>query len=195
MTSVDRPPTTSATWARPTPGDVVTLARGVPVLLAAGLVVAYLVAGADPRGWWVAGLGTLAWVTDALDGYVARRTSTVTDRGAALDSAVDGVLVLVLSLAVAPVAPWALAGGLLFPAFALVQVRRPAWRRPLPHSLRRRWLGGLLTGTLVVACAPGWPDGAVRVAVGIAVLLVAVSFVVDVRWLERAAGEAGSGLH
>lgn len=195
VTTVDPTPTTSPRTRRPTPGDVVTLARGVPVLAAAGLVVAALVAGEDPRGWWVAGLGALAWVSDALDGYVARRTSSVTDRGAVLDSAVDGALVLVLSLAVAPVAPWALVGGLLFPVFVLVQVRRPAWRRTLPPSPRRRLVGGVLTGTLVVGCAPVWPDAAVQVAGGVAVALVTWSFAVDVRWLERAAGGTARDLH
>ncbi|WP_162803023.1 CDP-alcohol phosphatidyltransferase family protein [Ornithinimicrobium avium] len=192
---MDPTPTTSARSRPATPGDVVTLARVVPVLAAAGLVVGALATGGEPRTWWVAGLGGLAWAGDALDGYVARRTSSVTDRGAALDSAVDGALVLVLSLAVAPVAPWALVGGLLFPAFALVQVRRPAWRRPLPPSPRRRLLGGVMAGTLVLACAPVWPAAVVQVAVGAAVVLVTWSFVVDVRWLERAAPGRVRNLH
>lgn len=127
----------------------------------------------------------LAWVLDGVDGYVARRTSTVSERGALLDSGVDGTLVLVMSLAVAGVAPWSLVGGLLWPVFVLVQVWRPAWRRTLPHRRWRKVAGGTLTGTLVIGAAPFWPEVAVQVAVGLAVALVVWSFAQDVAWLER----------
>lgn len=195
MTRVERTTTEAPRRLPPTPADLVTLARGAVVLLAGGLVLAALAAGGGPRTWWVAGLGALAWVGDALDGHVARRTGTASARGAVLDSSVDGALVLVLALAVAPVAPWALLGGLLLPAFVLVQLRRPGWRRPLPPSRRRRLLGGLLTGTLVAACVPLWPPAVVQLALALPVALVAWSFAVDVRWLERAAAGVGSGLH
>ncbi len=191
VTTVDPAPTTPVRGpVRPTPADVVTLGRGVVVLVAAVLVVAALLTGAGTRTWWVVGLGVLGWASDALDGYVARRTGTVTARGALLDSGVDGALVLVMALAVAPVAPWALVGGLLYPLFLLVQAGRPAWRRTLPPRPWRRVAGGATTGTLVVGAAPFWPDAAVQVAVAVAVVLVTWSFVVDVRWLE---GEARAG--
>lgn len=174
----------------PTPADLVTGFRGVLVLVVLAAVVPALAAGGDSRTWWVAWLGVAAWALDSLDGYVARRTGTASDRGALLDSGVDGTLVLVLSLAHLGVAPWALAGGLLWPAFLLVQVWRPGWRRTLPHSVRRKLAGGTLTGTLAIAAAPFWPAGAVQVAVALATLVVAWSFAVDVRWLERAAAVA-----
>lgn len=159
------------------------------VLVALVLVVLALVTGGQTRTWWVVWLGVVGWSSDALDGYVARRTGTVTTRGALLDSGVDGALVLVMALAVAPVAPWALVGGLLYPIFLLVQVWRPVWRRTLPHSTRRKIAGGTMTGTLVIGAAPFWPDVAVQVAVALAVALVTWSFLVDVRWLERGAPE------
>lgn len=169
------------------PGDRVTLGRGVLVVLLALLVGRALLDGDPTRTWVVAVLGVVAWALDRVDGYVARRTGTASDRGAALDSGVDGALVLVAAVAVAGVAPWALVGGLLYPVFLLVQGVRPAWRRTLPRRAWRRIAGGALTGTLTIGAAPVWPDGAVQLTVAVAVAWVAWSFVVDVLWLERAA--------
>jgi phosphatidylglycerophosphate synthase len=169
----------------PSPADLVTAFRGVLVLALAIIIVTALATGDVTRSWWVAWLGIAAWALDSLDGYVARRTGTVSDRGALLDTGVDGTLVLVLSLVHVGPAPWALAGGLLWPLFLVVQVWRPAWRRTLPHSIRRKVAGGTLTGTLAIAAAPFWPVVAVQVAVAVAVAVVTWSFVVDIRWLER----------
>lgn len=186
VTRMDPAPPVPARVARPTPADIVTAFRGLLVVAVTALVTASLVTGEPARSWPVLWVAVAAWSLDGIDGYVARRTGTVTDHGALLDSGVDGTLVLVLSVALVGTAPWALLGGLLWPVFALVQLGRPAWRRTLPHSVRGKVAGGTLTGTLVIAMAPFWPDVAVRVAVTLAVLLVAWSFVVDVRWLERA---------
>lgn len=171
--------------SRLTPADRITLGRGGIVILIAALALTSAAGGGSPRTWWVAGLAALVWALDGLDGYVARRTGTVSDRGALLDSGVDGSLVLVMTCVLAPVAPWALVGGLLYPAFLLGQLWRPAWRRTLPHSARGRLAGGTFTGTVVIASAPLWPDWAVHLAVGLAVAVVAWSFSVDIRWLER----------
>lgn len=170
----------------PTPADLITVGRGGLVLGCAALVLRGLVEEGSARSWWVLGLAAVAYVLDGVDGYVARRTGTVTERGAVLDSAVDGALVLVLSVALAPLAPWALLGGLLYPVFLLVQVWRPRWRRSLPHSRRRKLAGGALTVVLLLGAAPPWPSLVVQVALALTVALVAWSFLVDVRWLERA---------
>ena len=183
------------------PADLITAGRGVLVLVLAVVVLRGFVDGdawdvGDGRGawaWTVVALAVPAWALDALDGYVARRTGSVTDRGARLDSGVDGLLVLVLSVAVVPVAPWALVGGLLLPVFLAVQVVRPAWRRPLPPRPWRRIAGGTTTGTLVIGMAPVWPEVLVQVAVALAVVLVTWSFAVDVRWLEQQAARVPAG--
>lgn len=169
----------------PTPADLVTLGRAVLVVGLAALVLRALSLEVQAQTWTVVWVGALAWALDGVDGYVARRTGTVTDHGAVLDSGVDGALVLVLAVALAPVAPWALIGGLLYPAFLLGQVWRPAWRRMLPHRTARRLAGGTLTGTLVVGAAPFWSAGTVRACVALAITWVVWSFAVDVRWLER----------
>jgi phosphatidylglycerophosphate synthase len=187
VTCVDPSTTSGAGLAGRRPADLVTTFRGVLVAVLGVLVGTALLSGEPTRSWEVVWVAVPAWALDALDGYVARRTGTASDRGALLDSAVDGTLVLVLSVALAGTAPWALVGGLLWPAFLAVQVWRPAWRRTLPHSIARKVAGGTLTGTLAIGAAPFWPGSAVQAAVALAVLGVTWSFAVDVRWLERAA--------
>lgn len=176
-------------WA----ADLITVGRGVLVVVLAVIVVGAPVAGEPMRAWWVVALAVPAWALDSLDGYVARRTGSASDRGARLDSGVDGALVLVMSLAIAPLAPWALVGGLLFPGYLAVQVVRPAWRRTLPRRPWRRIAGGTMTGTLVIGTAPIWPELLVQVAVALAVVFVTWSFAVDVRWLERRGPRVASG--
>src|ERR1700748_3502990 len=81
------------------PADWVTLARG---LLAVG--VAVLVAGSFAGQISVALLVALASVSlllDAVDGQVARRTGTASERGGRMDGEVDAFLIGVLSVYVA----------------------------------------------------------------------------------------------
>lgn len=141
--------------------------------------------GMPVRTWGLVALALPAWVLDSVDGWVARRTGTASARGAKLDSGVDGALVLVLAVALTPVAPWALVGGLLYPVFLLAQVVRPAWRADLPGSRRGKVLGGILTGALVIGAAPLWPEIAIQVALAVAVAGVVTSFASDISWLER----------
>lgn len=150
----------------------------------AGLVLAGRGHG---RSWVVPALAATAWSLDGVDGYVARRTGTVTERGARWDNATDASLVGVLALAVVKDAPWAPVGAALYPAYRVARRLRPGWRRPIPGSWRGKVVGGALTGTLLAGTVPGLPRGAVTVATGAAVGLVLWSFAVDLTWLERAA--------
>lgn len=171
-------------WPGPTPADEVTLGRA---LLVAGCAALVLAGRGRPRSWWVPVLAGVAWGLDGVDGYVARRTGTVSERGGRWDSTTDATLVAVLAGAVAPAAPWAAVGAALYPAYRLGQCLRPAWRRPLPGSRRGKVVGGVLTGTLVGATVPGMPRALVRPATAVAVGLVTWSFAVDLAWLERQA--------
>lgn len=60
---------------------------------------------------WAVGVGILAGVTDALDGYFARRLNAFSRWGAALDPIADKILITVafLSFAQAGLIPWYLA--------------------------------------------------------------------------------------
>lgn len=56
---------------------------GVRLVVTAPLLVAAMAAGSRP---WFLGLLCVAWLTDALDGFLARRLDAVSDRGRMLDS-------------------------------------------------------------------------------------------------------------
>lgn len=167
-----------------TPADTVTLGRSLLVVACGGLVLAGRGHG---RSWVVPVLAATAWSLDGVDGYVARRTGTVTERGARWDNAADASLVGVLALAVVRDAPCAPVGAALYPAYRLVRRLRPGWRRPIPSSRRGKVVGGTLTGTLLAGTVPGVPRGAVTVATGAAVGAALWSFAVDLTWLEVAA--------
>src|SRR5215218_11011335 len=97
----------------------VTLARAslvgaVTALLADALVGSASVAAA-------VGLAAVALVLDAVDGWVARRSGTVSALGARFDMEVDAFLILVLSVYVAQsVGPWVLVIGAMRYVFVVV---------------------------------------------------------------------------
>src|SRR5262249_48183121 len=78
-------------------------------------------------------LASVALVLDLVDGWVARRTATVTELGARFDGEVDAFLILVLSVYVASsFGPWVLLIGTARYLF-LAAERTLAWMRaPLP---------------------------------------------------------------
>ncbi|HBH59064.1 MAG TPA: CDP-alcohol phosphatidyltransferase, partial [Arthrobacter bacterium] len=83
-----------------TPADRITLLRAVLVGLVAVLAIPGLFTGrpADPL---LVVVGCAAFLLDAVDGPVARRTGTASAAGARLDTSTDAALVLVLSFATA----------------------------------------------------------------------------------------------
>ena len=94
-------------------------------------------------------IATVALILDGVDGQVARRTHTVTALGARFDVEVDSILLLVLSVRIAPVLGlWVLAIGLMRYAWVAASWLLP-WQAPLPwHSgkavaVRRPGAGGL----------------------------------------------------
>jgi phosphatidylglycerophosphate synthase len=162
----------------------VTLARAAFV----GGVTA-LVADAHVRPVSVAtlvGLVVVALVLDGLDGWVARRTGTVSALGARFDMEVDAFLILVLSSYVAgSVGPWVLAIGaaryVAWVAGSMVPwlgVRVPSryWRKPVAA------IQGIV---LTAAVAHLLPAPAMTVAIVVAMLLLAESFGRDVVWQWR----------
>ena len=75
----------------------------------------------------------MALALDAVDGWVARRTGTVSALGARFDMEVDAFLILVLSGYVAPtLGGWVLAIGLMRYAFVAAGWVLP-WLRAGPH--------------------------------------------------------------
>ena len=127
------------------PADVVTLARASLVGGVTALVVDRIGSGAIPVATLVL-LSSVALALDGVDGWVARRTRTVSALGARFDMEVDAFLVLMLSVHVAQtVTPWALVIGAMRYAFVVV-----SWLLP--------WLSGALPtrySAKVVAAAQG----------------------------------------
>lgn len=163
-----------------TPADKITLLRGTMGVGVAVLVVLGLVGVIPMRSWWLFGLLVPTLVLDGVDGAVARRTGTVTARGARMDMETDAAVLLVASLAVAPFAPWALGIGLARYVFWL----RPSWRRPLPLSQSRRVIAALQAVALATALAPFIPIWFAQLVTAFALMLLLFSFGRDILYLR-----------
>ena len=183
-----------------TPADRVTLLRALLASLCAVLAVPQLLTGRAPAPLLVV-LGGAAFLLDALDGPVARRTGTASAAGARFDAATDAALVLVLSAAAAGVVgPWTLAIGAMYYVFVALGFFRPHLREPLPPSRARKAIGAFQPFALLAALLPGMPAPAAVAAAALALASLTFSFARDTVLLEqrrRAAlvvsGAAGTG--
>lgn len=181
-----------------TPADRVTLGRAVLVACCAALAVWGLAAGTGEPGLIVV-LGACAFLLDAVDGRVARRTGAATAEGARLDSDTDAALVLALSCAASGTfGPWPWAMGLMYYAFLAAAWFRPSLQAQLPSSVARKVIGALQPAALLFALLPGVAPWLGALVLGAALGLLACSFGRDVLALERLrrthpAVPAGSG--
>jgi phosphatidylglycerophosphate synthase len=160
-----------------------TLVGGVTALVADGLVRPTNVAA-------VVGLAVVALLLDGVDGWVARRTGTVSALGARFDMEVDAFLILVLSVDVAgSVGPWVLAiGAARYAVWAGGWVLR--WMRtPVPPRYWRKPVAAIQGIVLTGAVANQLPgvavDVAIDVAIAVAMVLLAESFGRDLVWQWR----------
>jgi phosphatidylglycerophosphate synthase len=172
-------------FARFGPANTVTALRALLVSVAAGLIgerfsneVAFVAAGA----------GVLVTVLDGADGWLARRTSLVSDFGARFDMEVDALLILVLSVLAwqfGKAGAWVLASGLLRYAFVVAGWIWRWLRAPLPPSRRGKIVCVVQIAALVVAMTPvvPWPTSAA--IAGAALATLSWSFLVDVMRLWR----------
>ena len=156
-----------------------TLVGGVTALVADALVGPANVAA-------IVGLAVVALILDGVDGWVARRTRTVSALGARFDMEVDAFLILVLSVYVAgSVGPWVIAIGAARYAFWAAG-RLVRWlRRPLPPRYWRKPVTAIQGIVLTAAVADQAPGVAIHVAVVVAMALLAESFGRDVLWQWR----------
>lgn len=172
---------------RLTPADRVTLTRAA-LGLGCAVLVALTYAGVLPmRSWPLFLLAVPAAVLDAVDGPVARRTGTVTERGSRWDMEVDSAFLLVLSVALFPLAPWVAVIGLARYLFWVGGVLRPAWRRPLAFRQSRRIIAAYQAVAMVVALAPFLPLWVGQGMTALAVGLLLFSFGRDIATQERTA--------
>ncbi|MHC6593473.1 CDP-alcohol phosphatidyltransferase family protein [Arthrobacter sp. C152] len=168
-----------------TPADRVTLLRALLAALCAVLAVPQLLTGRPP-GLLLVVLGGAAFLLDALDGPIARRTGTASASGARFDAATDAALVLVLSTAAAGVVgPWTLLTGAMYYAFVAAGFFRPHLRESLPPSAARKVIGAFQPFALLVALFPGIPAAAATAAAAAALASLTFSFARDTVLLER----------
>jgi phosphatidylglycerophosphate synthase len=166
------------------PADWVTLAR---VTLAVG--VAALVADAFDRRAPVAllvSLAALALALDAVDGWVARRTSTTATLGAQFDAEVDAFLILVLSVYVSRTAGvWVLTIGAARYAFLAAGWPLPWMRAPLRPRFWRKTVAAAEGIVLTIAASSVLPRTVTEGLLVVALALLAESFGRDVWWLRN----------
>lgn len=168
-----------------TPADRITLLRAVLVALCAALAVPVLFTGQPPDPLLVF-LGAAAFLLDAVDGPVARRTGTASAAGARLDTATDAALVLVLSCATAAsIGPWTLCIGSLYYVFGAAAHFWPHLRSQLPTNAVRKTIGAFQPFALLLALTPGIPPTLAAAAPALALPLLIFSFARDVIELVR----------
>ena len=167
------------------PADKVTLTRATLVGGIAALI-------ADSFGGPISvptlvALSSVALILDAVDGWVARRTGTVSPLGARFDMEVDAFLILVLSMYVAPVTGdwWVLTIGAARYVFVAVGWLQPWLRGSLPPRYWRKVVAatqGIVLTIVAAGLLPGWLN---TLALAAALALLAESFGRDVWWLWR----------
>lgn len=166
------------------PADYITLVRailgqGVAVLLAESFT------GVDHLPL-IVGFASVALLLDAVDGQVARRTGTVSVLGGHFDMETDAFLILVLSIAAAPVyGVWVLLIGAARYLLLVAGWLRPWLRMQVPPRYWRKVVAAVQGIVLTVAVSQLLPYGVSLVALVVALALLAESFGRDVVWMSR----------
>lgn len=167
-------------------GNAVTLAR-------AGAAAVFVALAAEPArlaapgaAWGALGLALAALALDGVDGWLARRQCLASAFGARFDMEVDALLILALSalaFGLGKAGPWVLSIGLMRYAFVLAARVWPMLGAPLPPSARRRAICAVQTSVLSALLAPILHPPVSTALAAVALVTLAVSFAIDVRWL------------
>jgi phosphatidylglycerophosphate synthase len=140
--------------------------------------------------WWaVVLLATATALLDAVDGPLARRSGLASDFGARFDMETDAFFTLVLCALVwqaDQVGGWVLAGGLMRYAFVAAAGALPWLNGALPPSRRRQTLCVVQITTLIVCLGPIVPPLLASALAAISLVLLTLSFAIDIRFLHRA---------
>lgn len=164
----------------------VTLLRlGVAALLAALLGESL----PTPAWWAVVVLATATALLDAVDGPLARRSGLASEFGARFDMETDALLTLVLCALVwqaGQAGAWVLASGLMRYAFVAAARAWPWLAGPLPPSRRRQTVCVVQITTLIVCLGPIVPPLLASALAATSLVLLTLSFAIDVRYLRRA---------
>lgn len=167
------------------PADRVTLVRAGLVGVCTALVVSGWSGGAPPAGLITAVAGA-ALLLDAVDGYVARRTGTVSPLGARFDMEVDAYLILLLSVQVAGRAgAWVAVIGAMRYVFVVAGWVLPWLRAELPPRRARKVTAAVQGVVLAAGASEVFSLSVTALAAGLALTMLTWSFGRDVRWLWR----------
>jgi phosphatidylglycerophosphate synthase len=172
-----------------TPNQV-TAIRAAIVALLVGLVMAPPQAAV---AWTAVVAGTIAAGLDGVDGWLARRTGTITPFGARFDMEVDALLILALAVLAwrwNKAGAWVLLSGLLRYLFVAAGWVWAWMQGPLAPTRRGRVICVVQIVALIVAVAPIIPVPASAVVAAGALLTLAYSFLVDTVRLRRTANSA-----
>ncbi|MFL5863632.1 MAG: CDP-alcohol phosphatidyltransferase family protein, partial [Solirubrobacteraceae bacterium] len=169
--------------ARLGPAGWVTLTRATLAACVAALVAESFVQPVPVA--ILVSLAAIALALDAVDGWVARRTSTMRALGAHFDAEVDAFLILVLSVYVARFAgEWVLAIGAARYVFLAAGWSLPWMASPLPPRFWRKVVAATQGLVLAIAAAHILPRAVTQTALVAALILLAESFGRDVWWLH-----------
>ncbi|MGH8256168.1 MAG: CDP-alcohol phosphatidyltransferase family protein [Steroidobacteraceae bacterium] len=157
-----------------------------------GGVAALVADGVDHRAPVVTlvALAAVALALDAVDGWIARRTDTVTGLGARFDMEVDAGLILVLSVYVAQrMGAWVLLIGAARYVFVAAGWLLPWMRAAAPPRYWNKVVAAIQGIVLTVAAAHILPRVIIEVMLVIAAALLAESFGREIGALWRRQGE------
>jgi phosphatidylglycerophosphate synthase len=154
-------------------------------------IVAWLLAvpsavPSSPLAWSVVLLAGVAAALDGVDGWIARRTGTATGFGARFDMETDAALVLALAIIawwLGKAGAWVLLSGMLRYLFVAAAWHWRWLAAPLAYSQRRRIVCSLQVLALIVCIAPVIPLGVSDGVAAAALLMLMLSFAIDVRCL------------
>ncbi len=139
--------------------------------------------------WGAVVLATATALLDACDGLLARRSGLASSFGARFDMETDAAFTVVLSVAVwqaGQAGPWVLAAGLMRYGFVAAGRVWPWLAAPLAPSRRRQTVCVAQITSLIVCLGPVVTPGVASVLAGTSLLLLCLSFAIDIRTLARA---------
>jgi phosphatidylglycerophosphate synthase len=167
------------------PANQITLLRAI---LVAGLAILVGQPATPVTAWRVVLIAIVAALLDGVDGWVARRTGTVSAFGTRFDMETDAALILVLAILAweyGKAGPWVLLSGLLRYVFVAAGWLWPWMRSPLSSTLRGKIICVVQILALIVAMAPAIAPPASSFIAAVGLLALCYSFLVDTLRLYR----------
>jgi phosphatidylglycerophosphate synthase len=136
--------------------------------------------------WTATALASVASALDGVDGWLARRSGMSSAFGARFDMETDALLILVLSTLAwrwERAGAWVLGCGLMRYGFVAASWAWPWLSRPLPLSVRRKFVAVVQMVGLAIVLAPIVRPPLSQWLAAITLACLVGSFALDVLWL------------